>query len=169
MVRFLPLGLGSILCLCACGSVEPGQPAPGGGEGVGRYTLTAMVGEPSDGLVLATGEMTSPTQSSLKADIHATLAMSFMLGGFGQELPFCAKGDGFADVADVPVDSDGCAWNLVSITGNAPVLERSFDGDGYLVRDRSGGLFRLLLVEHQIEETVPGNVGRVTFDVLAVD
>jgi hypothetical protein len=105
------------------------------------------------------------------ADIYLRLSKVMSLGGGGAEPPFCPKGEGFEDVADVPADASGCAWNIVSLAGNAAGAERSVGRDGYLTRDRAGSLYRLLVIEHSVVENPaePGNVGSVTFDLLPVD
>jgi hypothetical protein len=48
---------------------------------------------------------------------------------------------------------------------------RTVTRDGYLARDAAGSLYRVLVIEHSVEEDpdVDGHLGSVTFDVLPVD
>lgn len=94
--------------------------------------------------------------------------MSMTLTGTVEDQPFCEKGTGFAAVEDIPTDDTDCFWASATLYGNAPVenAERGVQGDGYLVHDRADALYRLLVLEHSIDDD---HVGTVTFDFVAVD
>ena len=171
MVRIL--GLGSMTALLAmtfgvgCGSVD-NQPGPQG-EAQSRFTLSAGLVGFSEGLVLATGEKVVAGEGEVVGDIHASLGKVLALSGTpDDQTPFCEQGQGFADVTEVPVDTAACGWNVLYITGNAAGLERGAVNDGYLVRDRSGAMYRMLVVGHEIQDG-PENIGSVTFDLLPLE
>jgi hypothetical protein len=154
------------MAMVGCGSVDHGDVPPTGAR---RYTLTSSVGA-SEGLVLATGEKLQDGAIG-DADIVLHLSKVMSLGGAGSEPPFCPRGDGFEDVAEVPADASDCAWSNVTLAPNAPGGSRLVARDGYLTRDRGSALYRLLLIEHVVGDGSDGsgNIGSATFDVLPVD
>ena len=152
-----------VLGVAGCG----GEPAGSTNEdGVRRYTLSGVIGA-TQGVDLDTGSIVDVTWSDIgSSDIYMTLKMSMMLHGLVDNA-FCHKGDGFATVADIPAAADDCEWKYLSVSGNSPDATRGVEADGYLFLDGDDDrIHRLLLVDHSIDAE---GVGRVTFDMLAVD
>ena len=150
------------LMLCGCGGAEQAPDA----NGVRRFTLSGEIGA-TQGVVLETGSIVDVTWDDIgESDIYLPMAMMMMLNGVSDNA-FCAKGEGFASVADIPAEPDTCEWKYLGLSGNAPDLQRGVEADGYLFFDADQDrIHRLLIVEHSIDAD---HVGKVTFDLLAVD
>jgi hypothetical protein len=161
MMRALSYGMVALFALTACGSTLEE-------DGVRQFTLSGQIGE-SEGLVLGTGEVVDTYFGEIgESDIYLSMKMSMVLTGPTGDPSFCPKGTDFASVDDVPAEPTGCVWGSASLAGNAPFedSDRLVTGQGYLVEDRAGDLYRLRIVEHSIDES---HIGTVTFDVLAAD
>jgi hypothetical protein len=154
------------VAVTACGSSpdEHGDPD-------GRFTLSARLGEDSEGLVLGTGAIVPVHVPEIgTSDIYLFIRLFLELRGAHQDGSFCAKGTGYPEVAEIPTGVDDCAWTGVVLSEGAPDAVRGVARDGYLVRSRDGEqLYRLLILDHAVGREDEINVGTATFDLLPID
>jgi hypothetical protein len=96
---------------------------------------------------------------STAADFCIGQAMVISLRGHGDET-FCGKGRDFARVGDIPTDLDACPFSLgkdwaqiayLDAAARHPPEESYSAGDGYLVRDREGAVYRMLVVSDALD------------------
>lgn len=168
MVRtFLGLLGAFSIGLTACGGstvLVPDDP------GVRRVTLESTIGD-GQGVILETGTIVAD-EDQQAGDVYLHLGKVMSLAGPDGGFAFCRRGEGHSAVTEIPTDEEGCTYNHVYLDANSPPTtpsDRSIQRDGYLVRDRAGRLYAVLILEHSITTPDEGGVARVTFDVLAVE
>jgi hypothetical protein len=135
------------ICAAACGDNFAG------GSRVVLVSTEVGRGEGVDLPSLAIREVANGAHCLAETDFCIGQAMVISLRGHDET--FCSKGRDFARVGDIPADLDACpgslgnAWSSIAYLGASAehtAGESDVAGDGYLVRDRDGTLYRMRVV-----------------------
>jgi hypothetical protein len=127
------------------------------------FTLTTEAGQYSTGLVLGSGEFRPLPQDIAQVDLFLVAGNVVSLSGpfIDDAGPLCVKGSGFAEIGDIPGNTDDCVWTGAMIGANCSDCRFTTD-NGFLVRDRHHAeVYRLLIHDHGVE----AGVASVTFQI----